>query len=68
MATCATSFTQQTKPTERRERTQQPHLWTVTQCGQSSRKLGSNYEPKKEHFPLPEWAAAKWKCDRFYFD
>jgi len=25
------------------------------------------YNRKKECLPLPEWAAVKWKCDRFYF-
>ena len=26
------------------------------------------YNKKKERLPLPEWAAVKKKCDRFYFD
>jgi hypothetical protein len=26
------------------------------------------YNKKKECLPLPEWAAVKRKCDRFYFD
>jgi len=26
------------------------------------------YNRKKERLPLPEWAAVKRKCDRFYFD
>jgi len=26
------------------------------------------YNKKKEHFPLPEWAAVKQKCGRFYFE
>ena len=26
------------------------------------------YNRKKELLPLPEWAAVKRKCDRFYFD
>jgi hypothetical protein len=26
------------------------------------------YNKKKERLPLPEWAAVKRKCDRFYFD
>jgi hypothetical protein len=26
------------------------------------------YNRKKERLPLPEWAALKRKCDRFYFD
>jgi len=26
------------------------------------------YNKKKERLPLPEWAAVKQKCDRFYFD
>jgi len=25
------------------------------------------YNKKKERLPLPEWAAVKRKCDRFYF-
>jgi len=26
------------------------------------------FNRKKELLPLPEWAAVKRKCDRFYFD